>query len=84
MLLGSPLEKNAFKDERVTKSVKCCWQLGKMRAEWASSRQQGLEPLMEMTSDGEKLEMASADSYCEGFYFKREQRNSTIAGRGHR
>lgn len=35
-----------------------------------------------MTSDGEKLEMASADSYCEGFYFKREQRNSTVAGRG--
>ena len=25
---------------------------------------------MEMTSDGEKLELASADSYCEGFCFK--------------
>lgn len=48
------------------------------------SRSNRGENLMEMTSDGEKLEMASADSYCEGFYFKREQRNSTIAGRGHR
>ena len=47
MLLWKPSgKKNAFKDERVTKSVKCCWQLGKMKAESgpALEEQQGREP----------------------------------------
>lgn len=55
----------------MTESVKCCWQLGKMRAEVGQlSRSNRGENPMEMTSDGEKLEKASADSYCEGFCFK--------------
>lgn len=46
---------------------------------WRSNR--GENPI-EVASDDEKLEMVSTDNYFEGFCFKGEQRNSTIAGRG--
>ena len=83
---GSPLEKKMLSRMRGWPSLSSAagsWVRWRQRV-GQLSRSNRVENLMKMTSDGEKLEMASADSYCEGFCFKREQRNSTIAGRGHR